>query len=303
MLILLRSAIVALLAGSISSSANAFIPTQHRHQHVQSLRAGSAASSLQPTDANMHATYEALASRAAAAAAALPAGKQWWCAIAGGPGAGKSTLAQGVADACLRAHRVRAAVLPMDGFHFSRAELKRLDPPDAATLLPRRGAPATFDAEGLGSALAAAKDAKVAQLPTYSRELSDPVPGGAVLHPEDRIVLVEGNYLLLGRLFPSGAKAAAGEEAAAVAKEAARWRPLLPLFDETWFVAPEGGVHEQRRRLVARHLETWSPAKTKAWGASTDEEGAEKRTDFNDVPNAWLVDRCRHFEDHVVLSI
>ena len=49
-------------------------------------------------DANMGATYARLAARAAAAVAALPAdGSQWWCAIAGGPGAGKSTLADAVA--------------------------------------------------------------------------------------------------------------------------------------------------------------------------------------------------------------
>ena len=114
--------------------------------------------------------------------------------------------------------------------------------------------------------------------PTYSRELSDPVDGGAALSTDDSIVLCEGNYLLLGRL--DGA-------------EAERWRPLQ--FDESWFVRPPGGVLEQRHRVVERHLETWTEAKTAAWGAATAREGAAKRADSNDVPNARLVDRCRGF--------
>ena len=114
--------------------------------------------------------------------------------------------------------------------------------------------------------------------PTYSRELSDPVEGGVVLSGEDAIVLCEGNYLLLGKL--DGA-------------EAARWRPLD--FDESWFVRPQGGVPEQRDRVVERHLETWTDEKTAAWGAASAREGAERRADSNDVPNAYLVDRCRGF--------
>lgn len=249
-------------------------------------------------DSRMTGTYKALAARAAAAACKLEPGAQWWCAIAGGPGAGKSTLAEKVAAACTSEHGVEAVVLPMDGFHYSRTDLKRLDPPDAATFLPRRGAPHTFDAEGLFNSLSEAKRKRSAQLPTYSRELSDPVPNGPTLKPSQRVVFVEGNYLLLGAI-----DAAAAGVTEAEAKEFARWRPLLPLFDETWFVGPKDGVPEQRRRLIARHLETWSEAKTKAWAASTAEEGAAKRTDFNDVPNAHLVEKCRTRADHVIDSI
>jgi hypothetical protein len=54
---------------------------------------------------------------------------------------------------------------------------------------------------------------------------------------------------------------------------------------------------------VARHLETWSDAKTKAWNATSAEEGATKRTDFNDVPNAHLIERCREFADLIIDSV
>jgi pantothenate kinase len=252
--------------------------------------------SLRP-DINMVPTYSSLAERAATAARNLPPGEQWWCCIAGGPGAGKSTLCEQVAALCAQDFGVEAVVLSMDGFHYSREELKRLDPPDASTFLPRRGAPHTFDAEGLFDALQKAKATKTANMPTYSRELSDPVPGGAVLTPQHKAVFVEGNYLLLGELSKRGVVDGCELD------EARRWQPLLPLFDESWFVVPVGGVPEQRRRLVTRHLETWSDAKTKAWGAETAEEGAAKRTDFNDVPNAFFIDKCRPFADVIVESV
>ena len=50
-----------------------------------------------------------------------------------------------------------AQALPMDGFHFSKEKLRELDPPDAATLLPLRGAPQTFDAEAFCAAVADAR--------------------------------------------------------------------------------------------------------------------------------------------------
>ena len=102
----------------------------------------------------------------------------------------------------------------MDGFHYSRAELCELDPPDAPAYLPRRGAPWTFDAEKCVEYLTAAKKNGEAVLPTYSRELSDPVPDGVRLSSSHRIVLVEGNYLL----------GATGDS---------RWEPLKELWDES----------------------------------------------------------------------
>lgn len=247
---------------------------------------------------SMTATYESLASRAVGS---FGSEVRWIC-IAGGPGSGKSTLSEAVARCCLENYNMPSVVLPMDGFHYSKEELRRLDPPDAASFLPRRGAPHTFDAEGLYTALIEAKRCGSAQLPTYSRTKSDPVPGGAILEPAHQLVFVEGNYLLLGALL--GASASETQVLSeAEADEAARWKPLLSLFDETWFVAPPDGVEEQRRRLVERHLETWTPEKTVSWEAASDREGATKRTDFNDIPNAIFVEKCRSYADLVIDSI
>jgi len=285
-LVYMRLSLVAAVA-STAALCQAYQPPLPR----QSATVRSAA----PVDANMGSTYDDLAKRAAAAAAKLPNdGSQWWICVAGGPGAGKSTLSEAVAAKC-NEMGVPAVVLPMDGFHYSRAELRELDPPNAESYLPRRGAPWTFAAESLFEQLSIARSEKASSLPTYSREKSDPVQGGVQLEPWHRVVLVEGNYLLLG---------ACGEVPGTelTEAEAARWKPLLPLFDERWFVSPKGGVEEQRRRLIDRHLETWTDAKTALFKSKTAKDGAAKRADMNDVLNARVVDACREHADVAIES-
>jgi len=221
--------------------------------------------------------------------------QQWWCAITGGPGAGKSTLAAAVSRLCNDVYGISATVIPMDGYHYSKADLRRLDPPNASDFFPRRGSPHTFDAERFVTELSTARKLKTASLPVYSRDLSDPVPNGVHLKPTNRVVFVEGNYLLLGQggMVPGYV----------TESEAERWKPLLKLFDTTWFVTPKEGIPEQRRRLIGRHLETWTDTKTKMYRASSPEEGAAKRTDSNDVLNAHVVETCKEFASLVIESI
>lgn len=61
--------------------------------------------------------------------------------IAGCPGSGKTTTAHAVCYAI----GPPAVVLPMDGFHYTRAHLDAM--PDPACAHARRGAPFTFDAD------------------------------------------------------------------------------------------------------------------------------------------------------------
>jgi pantothenate kinase len=239
-------------------------------------------------DAKMHPTYHALAQHLLASSNPERA---HWVAIAGGPGSGKSTLAAAVAAIVNEeAGEQCCVVLPMDGFHYSRAQLRELDPPSSASYLPRRGAPWTFDAEGCYKCLAAAKRTNEAVLPTYSRELSDPVPGGARLDKSHRIVLVEGNYLLMRE--PLGA-----EEFTA---EGARWGVIDEIWDERWFLKCTDAA-AQRRRLIRRHLETWNDEKAERWGPG--EVGAAARADANDVLNMDIIAPCEAFADRVIESI
>ena len=213
-------------------------------------------------------------------------GRQWWVGIGGGPGSGKSTLSAAVvAGVNAAVGKEVAVVLPMDGFHYSRAELRQIaDSSGGATsfddLLARRGSPWTFDAAKIVRELSAAKAAGHAVLPTYSRKLSDPVPGGVELTAQHELVLCEGNYLLNF--------------------EAAEWSALRSVFDEKWFISC-ADLAEQRERLVKRHLETWTAEKTAMWGEG--EAGAGKKADANDVLNAEFVEReTKRFADLVIVS-
>jgi len=77
---------------------------------------------------------------------ALPARRQL-VALAGPPASGKSTLARQLVAQLNQRHPKRAAIVPMDGFHFDDAVLA------ARGDLPRKGAPHTFDVGGLAHLL------------------------------------------------------------------------------------------------------------------------------------------------------
>ena len=77
-------------------------------------------------------------------------------------------------------------------------------------------------------------------------------------------------------------------------------QPLDDLWDERWFVKC-ADREEQRRRLIARHLETWNDEKVARWGAGA--AGAAARADANDVLNMDLVAPCAEYADLVVESL
>ena len=172
-------------------------------------------------------------------------------AIAGAPGAGKSTVAEKLVASLNAGAPGTAAVLPMDGYHYDDLYLV------PSGLRPRKGAPETFDVGGLRATLARlkARDEETVAVPVFDRDIEIARAGVRLIPQSVRVIVAEGNYLLLSR---------------------APWTGLRPYFDTTVFVdVPEA---ELRRRLTARwtHYEL-SPA-----------EMAEK-LDGNDLPNARLV--------------
>jgi pantothenate kinase len=171
-------------------------------------------------------------------------------AIAGAPGAGKSTLADALLAALELAAPGRAALVPMDGYHFDNAVLIERG------LLARKGSPATFDVDGLVRDLARIRaGGQDVAVPVFDRGLDLARAAARVIRAAQPLVLVEGNYLLLER---------------------APWNALAPLFDATLLVrVPEA---ELRRRLVERWL-------THGLG----HEAAVNRAEGNDLPNAALV--------------
>jgi len=164
----------------------------------------------------------------------------------------------------------------MDGFHIPRDELTAKFGPEA---LLRRGAPWTFDAPGILEKLLEVKERGCAVLPTYSRELSNPLLDGVHVEKHHKIIIVEGLYLLHTH-DPD-------------------WAPLDELWDEKWFVrAPSREI--QKERLLNRSLKNWSFAKAKQWGAGKD--GARKLMEFNDVKNMDLLDYCGEAADEVIIT-
>lgn len=170
--------------------------------------------------------------------------------ITGVPGAGKSTLTEMLASQ-LDEETYVVRVVPMDGFHWPNDVLRR------KRLASRKGAPSTFDVDGFLECLANIRLRKdrVYQCPAYSRVTHEPIANAITIGPEARLVLVEGNYLLL---------------------DDEPWRKVRCLLDEVWFLHVP--IENAMKRVAARHLQK---------GITPQE--AEQKIRSTDRPNAVLV--------------
>ena len=125
--------------------------------------------------------------------ASRPVGQRTIVAIAGAPGSGKSTLAKALLQKLNQPSPDRAALLPMDGFHYDDTVLADLG------RLSRKGAVDTFDVGGLLHMLSRLRvnSADTVAVPVFDRDLEIARAGGRLIRPQSDIILFEGNYLLL----------------------------------------------------------------------------------------------------------
>ncbi|QWW68221.1 nucleoside triphosphate hydrolase [Rhizobium sp. WYJ-E13] len=175
--------------------------------------------------------------------------RRFLIAIAGPPGAGKSTMADKVASG-LKAKGESAAVLPMDGFHMDNAVLIERG------LLARKGIPETFDVRGFLDIVRAVRPADQEVLvPVFDRSRELAIASARPIDPQDRFIIIEGNYLL----FTQG-----------------KWAELDGIFDYTIMLAPPMEVLEERL------WDRWR-------GYKLTEEEASAKVYGNDLPNGRLI--------------
>ncbi|GAB3953987.1 nucleoside/nucleotide kinase family protein [Micromonospora vulcania] len=186
-------------------------------------------------------SVDALVSRALVLA---EGGPRQLLGIAGAPGAGKSTLAERIVAEI----GPTARLVPMDGFHLAQSQLLRLGRAD------RKGAMDTFDANGYVSLLRRLRRLEPTSVyaPEFRRDIEEAVAGAIEVPPSVRLVVTEGNYLLLPD-FP--------------------WQEIRQLLHEVWFLDLD--VEVRQRRLTARH-EAYgrSPEQARAWALGSDEVNA-----------------------------
>lgn len=168
-----------------------------------------------------------------------------------------------------------AAFVPMDGYHLSREQLSAMNDPDTAHA--RRGAAFTFDAPAFLTLVKKLREpllpeSKTLYAPSFDHALKDPVEDDIPIHPGNRILIFEGNYLSLGSGAPE-------------------WKEAAEMMDELWFVEVDEAVAKER--LIKRHVVA---------GIASNEEEAAERAENNDLVNGREIVQGRLQVHEVIVS-
>ncbi len=178
-------------------------------------------------------------------------GRRLIVAIAGAPGSGKSAIAERVVEVLNGEADMRAALFPMDGYHYDDAVLEQMQRREF------KGAIDTFDVHGLRHMLERLKrnEDDVVAVPVFDRAIEISRAGGRLIPQSVNIIVCEGNYLLASQ---------------------SPWNRLKPIFDVTVFVDVD--EEDLRHRLRER----WQ-------NFNLDDAEITRKVEENDLPNGLLV--------------
>jgi pantothenate kinase len=191
-------------------------------------------------------------------------GSRYLLGIAGPPAAGKSLLARDLVDELNR--RVEAdyaRAVPLDGFHLRNAVL------DIKGLRPVKGAPDTFDAAGYAAKLEELRIQSLSPVtcPAFDRTgLEEPVEDAILIPARTRVIVAEGNYLLLDRT---------------------PWDRVRTALNQVWYLNVDIDVAESR--LLARHR-----------SIGNDEDAVRRRIYGNDLMNFKIIEETAIRADRII---
>ncbi len=191
----------------------------------------------------------------------LLAGPRQVLGIAGAPASGKSTLAATLLVELQRRHPAEVVLVGMDAYHLGHRVLVRQGLADV------KGAPQTFDALGYVALLRRLRAREeTVYAPEFHREIEDSLAQMVEVAPAVRLVITEGNYLLL----PS-----------------TPWDQVRHELDEAWFTHLDDT--ERQRRMVTRHRafgHSLAVARAKTLGS--DEVNAQLINKWQNRPDLWI---------------
>lgn len=169
---------------------------------------------------------------------------RYFIALSGPPASGKSTISEKLLkDLTLKGHN--SSILQMDGFHYDDQILKQ------KSLLLKKGAPETFDVMGFLNFLFRLQNENEVAIPTFDRSLELSRSSAVIISKETRVVIVEGNYILL-KTHP--------------------WRELHKFFNSTIMINTKHEILEKRL------IERWR-------SFNIPEEEIKQKVFENDLPN------------------
>jgi pantothenate kinase len=189
----------------------------------------------------------------------LARGERCLLGITGAPGAGKTTVAEQLAANLVPT----PPIVGMDGYHLAHTHLEDVG------LVLRKGAHYTFDAWGFVSLIRRISRQgpdEVVYAPLFDRSIEDSIAASIPITLDDRVIIIEGNYLLL---------------------ELPPWNELRALLTCCVYLDLDEDLRLQR--LIDRHIE---------FGKTP--EHARRHVAESDQVNARLIEQSRHLADYLV---